>query len=282
MQRAWSCTFHHFTGTGHLLRISASVLIVALLLTSMPSHSQELLFPRAETRRDQHSGFPVLLLKEALKKAGNSTYTLHPTEFAVGQAHAFELLRHGRIQIMWSGYSDDMKNTFRMISTPILLGYMGWRVMLVPGANEQALRDVTSLEQLKRFPLLSGKGWPEATLYARAGFQVVQERDYDTLFERLHDTPGVLFPRAVLQVRQEWANRAHQDVAIEPYVLLKFPYTLHYYLPRREEALAQVIEKGLARLTETKEHDALLTTYYGNELKTLKLNARRVITMPLQ
>lgn len=154
--------------------------------------------------------------------------------------------------------------------------------MLVPARHVSMLRDVKSLDDLTAFSLLSSSRWPEPQFYKNAGFTVIEEDDYENLFIALQHSENSIFPRMALMVSREKDNRKHLDLAVDPFVLLTYPYTLHFYLPARDTALIDALEKGLAILDASGGHKRLLDEHYGDVMRLLNVPERTVIAMPLQ
>ncbi|MDR7333662.1 hypothetical protein [Roseateles asaccharophilus] len=156
---------------------------------------------------------------------------------------------------------------------------LGLRVSLVEQRLLPELAKVHDLAGLRRFSVGQGVAWPVVEVYKASGLQVSTVAGYENLFRMLLAGRFDLFPRGVGEVFDEFdaRRRGMPRLAIDPSLLLAYPYPYQYYVAPSQSALAARVEKGLLAMQADRSFDAHPSRHHGPSVARARLSKRRVL-----
>ena len=151
----------------------------------------------------------------------------------------------------------------------------GWRVMLVKDKNEDLLRNVKDKSALRKFTFGLGGDWPDVQLFEANDMRVVTTRSYESLFTMLQHDRFDVFPRSVLEVWQELDRFGDKGIALDPHIVIYYPYHSYYFVSKHNAQLAKDIENGFNLLIQSGVYEHMFQEEFGELLQQAKLSKRR-------
>ena len=111
------------------------------------------------------------------------------------------------IDILWTMTSKAREEALIPIRTPIYKGLIGWHVFLINTSTTPDLAKPIPLEKAKELTIIQGHDWPDRTILQHNQFNVLTGSHYVGLFKMLQYQRADLFPRSVIEVRDELATQ---------------------------------------------------------------------------
>ncbi len=239
---------------------------------------RRLRIPHVSARTDLEHSYAAQLLDQALAAAG-APVQLEPTSELIPQNRALlELGRNRRLDVVWTMTSVERERQARPIRVPIFKGLFGWRLLLATAAVAARMRDVRTLEDLRRFSMVQGLEWPDSSILQANGLNVVTSPSYDAMFKQVRLGRADAFPRSVEEIWWE-LERYGQGLTVVPDICLHYPAALYYFVAPDDAELAVAIELGLQRLRGSGAFDRLFEAHHGEDLARARLATRRVIEL---
>ncbi|MFN4115530.1 MAG: hypothetical protein ACK4F7_03400 [Inhella sp.] len=236
-------------------------------------------YPRPTRQRQPDRSLPLLLLERALALSGRRV-GVEASKHVMVQARAVqELAADGeQLDLAWMVTSREREALLRPIRIPLYRGLYGWRLLLVRRGEAARFSEVRNLAELARFRFLQGTNWPDTTVLRANGLHVDTAASFDSLFKMLHAGRADAFPRAVTEIAWEQAQQAER-FETELGLALHYPSAEYFFVSRRNEALAELLERGMERLVTSGEHERLLLQLHGEAIRAARLRERRVIEL---
>lgn len=235
------------------------------------------IYPRPETENDARNEYYTQVLVLVLKKSGGQ-YQAVPNKSAMGQSRAIlQLENNDGLDVIWTMTSREREAAMLPVRIPIDKGLLGWRIFLVKKRDLDKFDDVHSLDDLKKYSAGQGHDWPDAEILRANGLPVVTGGSYAGLFRMLQADRFQYFPRGILEIVSEKAAHPEFGLEIEPTLLLHYPAALYFFVNKKNIALAQILERGLAVAIEDGSFDKLFEQFNGELIKQAHLKTRHVI-----
>lgn len=168
------------------------------------------------------------------------------------QARISSMMLNEQVDVMFTGYSIERENTFLQVDFPMTRGLLGYRVFLTQVESLPALKQVRSLEQLKKFCIGTGSDWPDASIMEKNGF-CVDRAPRDRLWAMLANKRFDLLSRAVHEGFREidTIQQQYPNVVLSASTVLAYPFDLFIYVNRNNERLHRILTEGLSRAYST-------------------------------
>jgi len=168
------------------------------------------------------------------------------------QARISSMMLNEQVDVMFTGYSIERENTFLQVDFPMTRGLLGYRVFLTQVESLPALKQVRSLEQLKKFCIGTGSDWPDASIMEKSGF-CVDRAPRDRLWAMLANKRFDLLSRAVHEGFREidTIQQQYPNVVLSASTVLAYPFDLFIYVNRNNERLHRILTEGLSRAYST-------------------------------
>ena len=265
--------------TGRIFRPVALLLIVCLLVAGRIAFAAELVhYPLPEADGDRRDDYPVALLALVLQKAGGH-YKPVPSSERWSQSRTLVHLAENRgVEVAWSMTSTAREEELLPVRIPIFKGLIGWRVALVRRGQEQIFANAHLPRDIDALVAGQGHDWPDTEILRSNGLPVVDSTSYDGLFRMLAGGRFDYFPRSVVEIAAE--ARVHRQIlAIEPNVVFRYPTAAYFFVNPRNTKLATEIRKGFERAIADGSFDVLFNAHFGDTLRALHLDKRRVIEL---
>jgi ABC-type amino acid transport substrate-binding protein len=224
------------------------------------------------------------ILRTALEKTAPKwgPYRMQRAAFMNEGRQAFEL-KHatGKLTVMYLSTTPDFERTLIPIHIPVDKNLGGYSVFLIRSGEEKRFNSVRSVDDLRQFAFGLGLGWVDVDILRAARLRVVTGSSYDGLFEMLAHKRFDAFPRAAVEVLDEYARRRAllPDLRIEDHLVLYYLLPMYFWFPRTPEGrrLAARAEEGMRMMIADGTYDRIFDRYQRHKIEALHLKSRRVI-----
>lgn len=236
-------------------------------------------YPRAESVDDERGEYGLALLQLALAKSGGLyRVELSPTRMQQNRALVELQSGSGRIDIVGTMTSAEREQALLPVRIPMTRGLIGWRFGLLRGDRRELLRDVRSVDDLKRFSTAQGHDWPDLRILRHSGLQVHALATYDGLFGMLNAGRIDWAPRSAYEI---WAEAArHPELAVDPHIVLHYVTADYFFVNRNNPALAEAVRAGLETALADGSFARLFDQHFARLLRKARFDRRRVIELP--
>ncbi|GGD75893.1 transporter substrate-binding domain-containing protein [Lacimicrobium alkaliphilum] len=254
------------------------ILLIGLTVT-IPALSAtwNIRFPRPMSDTDSRHDYPLQLLEKALEKTGVN-YHLAPTDKILLQSKALQQLQGNRdVSVVWSMTNEQREQDLLPIRIPVYKGLIGLRIALVRKADRDVFKYVRSMKKLNLFSPLSGRDWPDTKILQANGFAVETDENYEGLFDQLAAGQADFLPRSVVEI---WAETGKgNELITEPHIALYYPTAVYFFVNKKNQTLARLIESGLEKLIASGEFEQLFLDAHQQSLAKADLATRRIFRL---
>jgi hypothetical protein len=168
------------------------------------------------------------------------------------QSRIGSMMLNEQVDVMFTGYSVERETRFLQVNFPMTRGLLGYRVFLTQADSLSSLKQVRSLEQLKKFCIGTGSDWPDASIMEKNGF-CVDRAPRDRLWAMLANKRFDLLSRAAHEGLREidTIQQQYPNVVLSASTVLAYPFDLFIYVNRNNERLHRILTEGLSRAYST-------------------------------
>lgn len=223
------------------------------------------------------------LLNEVVKQFPDKSYVVKRYTDDLPHHRSFSYLEANKdIDIVIAYATQERDDKYRGIRIPILKGLNGWRTSVVHSDNIDMFKNVTTLEQFKAFVPGQFHTWTDYKILLKNGITSARGANFDGLYFMLHKKRFDYFPRSILTIDQELAvfqTTKKLNVALEPYILIKYPTALYFYVNKANVELAQDINDGLENLIASGRFDKIFNRYFGEIIERIRSENREVFDL---
>jgi hypothetical protein len=228
-----------------LLLFALCILLGCFARSAFAEHF-DIVYPRPSNLTDLRADYAKAVLALAMSEA-HADYTIRMTHDVMERQRALRELAAGEtINLHWTSMGEQDEANLRPIYVPIHRGLIGYRVLIIRKDRQREFDGIRTLDQLK--PLIGGQGfgWVDVGILRHAGLHI-DTSTYDTLFEMAEAGRIDYYPRGVAEAYAELEERAKTDpdLTVERHLLLAYRSDFLFYTNKRNERLAQAIERGL-------------------------------------
>ena len=221
----------------------------------------------------------LLELVLAYERGSAGEVRLQPYAEDVTQNRGIALMQAGAIDVIALGTNQERERQMRPVRIDILRGIVGFRLLVIRAVDQPRVAriDAGALPQQLSFGLNSQ--WADLPIMRANGYTVVTTPAYENLFEMLAAGRFDAFPRGLNEARRELEARklTYPQLAIEKSKALFFPFPVYFWVNKNNPALAQRIERGLARALADGSFRRLFEGYHAVEIAALRNEKRQVI-----
>ena len=276
------------------IRVAVIPALVALSLSIPRSASaadaiMKYIYHPPESSLDVRYLYQWEVLRTALEKTAGKwgPWQMVPSELMSEQRQAFEL-KHatGKLTVMYLSTTPDFEKNLIPIRIPVDRNLGGYSVLLIRKEDQKRFRNIRSVSDLRRFTYGLGLGWIDVGILRTNKFKVITGSSYDGLFEMLAHRRFDVFPRAAVEVLDEYDQRkeALPELHIEENLIFYYPMPMYFWFPRTTEGrrLAARAEEGMRMMLADGTYDAVFDKYQRHKIERLRLKERKIfrITNP--
>lgn len=250
-----------------------SVYLLALLFAS--STLAETIVSKQAAGDKEQLIFKILQL--AIKKSGEPIQIQQAAE-DYSEARLTSELESGKIDVIWSGASQDRDKKLLTIRIPILKGLLGHRIFIIRQSDQYKFRQVKTLEDLKQFSAGQGTFWGDTNVLKNAGIPTVTTIKYHNLFPMLEGGRFDYFPRGVHEPWSEVESHKNLNLVVEKNLMLIYPYAMYFFVNKENKRLHDIIYKGFEAAIKDGSFDDLFFNdpSIQNVLKRTDFSHRRI------
>lgn len=259
---------------------------LTLLAGAMPSFAEtekitQVIHPADEDKGDPRFNDVKEILRMVLEKTipEFGPYELRPSKLHTnGLRYLNNLARGSDLNVVWSSTTEEKERNYLPIRIPLRKGILGYRVVLVHKDKQALLKEVKTLDDLKRFTVGQGVGWDDSKLYEANGIAVIEAK-YSNLFRMLSYQRFDLFPRGINEVFSEFEKESVQnpDLLIDDSILIHYPWPYYFFVSKNNLALHKRLETGLRKMLKDGSFDAIFWKYNGKAIEATNFKKRRII-----
>ncbi len=170
-----------------------------------------------------------------------------------------------------------------MIVIPHILtkNLLGYRIPIIRKKDAGLFADISSPKQLQKLNHGIPETWSDATVFRHNGYNVVEEGNFDDIFDRLQDNLFDYSAYGANEVLGVYENRAskREGLIIDQNILLFYPFPLVFYINPDMPKMAERIEQGLQSIIDSGKLDAIFNKHYGKITEQLNLDKRRIFIL---
>ncbi|PTT91842.1 hypothetical protein DBR42_03100 [Pelomonas sp. HMWF004] len=221
-----------------------------LLMLAAPAVAEAaapvLVYPQRDPGRAPFWDYLQAVLKLAIRHSG-AAYELAESHLPMTQARVVRELADasGKLDVAWTMTSLEREAQMLPVRVPLDRGLIGWRIAFVRPGDVERWRDLRSLAGLRRYVAGQGRDWPDTDILRANGLPVEGASRFEVLFDMLRLGRIDYFPRAVFEVDDEAASPFARQLAVEPYVLLRYPAASYLFVRPDRPQLAADLQRGL-------------------------------------
>lgn len=236
-------------------------------------------FPTLPSAHDPNGVYVLAALKLGLQKSGKPYQLVPEAPMLQSRAILEAASPTGRIDLMWTMTTKEREARLLPIRIPVDKGLIGWRVPLLRTDRAELLERVESLADLRRWWAGQGHDWPDTAILQGNGLPVQTSDSYDTLFTMLVGGRFDYFPRSIMEIWNDIANRPGQPLVVDRHVVLHYPAAFYFFVSPRRPQLARDLQAGLERAIADGSFEALFQSHLGPFIERAQLRQRRVIEL---
>jgi hypothetical protein len=193
---------------------------------------------------------------------------------------AFQIMaKHQGIDIVWGSATKERFDSYLPVKVPIYKGLIGWRLALVTQAKQQIFANVKTLDELRAFNPGQRLNWSDYKIFQENGFTITSGSSRRALAEMLLLERFDFFPRAVIEIEMEQREYANMNIALDPYLLIRYKSAYVFYVAKDNIELAKILTEGLHRAKADGSFDRLFERHFKALFERLDLPSRRIIEL---
>jgi hypothetical protein len=268
------------------IKLLTLILLATFCLAAHIATAEMVITIRApDTKADKRKNYPNAAVKLALDKtqAKYGSYTLKYTV----QMNTQRLLAAARSNVLpnlliQSVYDDAIlaKDGLTFIDIPFDLGITSYRICFINPAIQDELKKIKSVEDLKRFSIVQGMGWPDTKILRHNGFKVIESNSYDGLFKMIPARRADLFCRGINELKNEYSD--YKDLGGLSYdksFALFYPLPRYFYLNENNHELKARIEEGIKIAYADGSLKRLLFEFYADDIEFSTIPQRNLFQL---
>jgi ABC-type amino acid transport substrate-binding protein len=224
----------------------------------------------------------VLRLALERTKASDGPYEMVPSAPMTEQRQTDEMLAgSGTLNVMYLGTKPDLEQRLWPVRIPVDRNLGGYSILMARKETVERLKAVRSLADLRPFSVGEGLGWLDVAILRHNGFTVVTGSSYDGLFQMLDNRRFDVFPRAVVEVLDEY-ERVHPqmpDLVLDQRLILYYPLPMYFWFQPTPEGkrLADRARRGMLAMIEDGSFQRVFDKFQGWKIARLGLARRRLL-----
>lgn len=168
-----------------------------------------------------------------------------------------------------------------VIPKPIAKNLLGYRIPIIKKSNAAFFGKIKETQQLQNKLHGIPISWSDATIFRHNDFKVLEEGDFDDIFERLDAGNFDYVTFGANEIESVFENRAKKlkSLQIDSNLLCFYPFPLVFYVNPIMPDLAKRIDVGLQTIIDSGVLDTIFNRYYANIVQTLNLDKRTLIIL---
>ena len=168
---------------------------------------------------------------------------------------------------------------FQAIYFPILKGLNGWRIPIIQQGKADLFSKINTLAELKKLKIGLFHTWTDVEIFEYNGFEVAKGTTHKGMFKMLDKGRFDYLPQSIIQAKPDVYAHDELKLAIDNYVLIKYPSAYYYYVNKGNDELAKDIKTGLELALADGSFERLFQAAFGQVLEKYSIEKRTVFTL---
>ncbi|MDO3387500.1 transporter substrate-binding domain-containing protein [Gilvimarinus sp. SDUM040013] len=264
-----------YWGLVYLVKLTVSI-IWGLLLSTYTSATSIVTEP-IDGVHDQY----CLDLLRAILSYDDEAHSIAHYERSSSQNRNVAYLQNNIVDVIWIATSEEYEQRLLPIRIPLFKGLLGQRLLVINKADADAIADVSTIADLKRFSMGQGLGWIDAEILRSNGFTVRTAFNHEQLYSMLKGNRFDALPRGLHEPWEELEHYKKDNLVVEQTLILSYTLPMYFFVNKENQALANLIESNFKKMID----DGAFEKYFlehpkiRNALEKSNLSARRVISL---
>jgi hypothetical protein len=260
-------------------------LFFLVLFFCFVSQADELVISHAPLVDDSDVRFkyPLELMTAALEKtrARYGAYRIDTVGAPLTFARSLHELKRNSYTNFFIIAGENMEgmddNTIAPIDFPVDHGLLGYRICFISANAQKKIKNVKTLDDLRKFSMVQGTNWPDVEILKHNGFHVEQVGVYSSLFKMIVSNRADLFCRGINELKDEYTiYRKLGDLAYDDSIALVYPMPWKFYFNMLSVLARKRIEEGLQLAFEDGTLHNLYVQYYAESIRFADLKKRKL------
>lgn len=149
------------------------------------------------------------------------------------------------IDVIWFGTSPEMEANFLPVKISLLKDLNRYRVLLIRAEDQDRFNKINTLVKLRQFQAGSGASWPSTAMLKRNDLPVVTVANTHLLSSMLKANRIDYMARNLSEAWDEMLMYKDIGLALEQHLLLEGGVDFYFFVNKKNQALAERIERGL-------------------------------------
>ena len=266
--------------------LSASDSSSAICLQPQHPSLMTYIYNAPESSSDLRYVFEWEILQTALEKTRVKwgDFEMTKSKIMSEKRETYELLYpDGELSVMYLGTTPELEKNLIGIHIPVDRNLMGYCIFLIRKEQKDDFRQITSLDELRRFTFGQGLDWIDVGILQSNGFKVVTGSSYDGLFEMLINKRFDILLRGAVEICDEVDQRkgTMPDLYIEDSICFYYPMPMYFWFSKTAEGkkLAARAEEGMRIMLADGTYDRIFDKYQRPKIEKLHLKTRRMFSI---
>ncbi len=234
--------FYHVPRSYSNCGVFVAALLLLILAMSVNADQKTLLYNLGG--EDALGTYSFELVKKALAYSEND-WAYDKIDGDISQRRTVEMVRGGKLSIMWAATDQKMEESLLPVRIPILKGLLGYRILIINSANQSRFSSVQTWDDLKQISMGQGATWADTMILRHNGIKVVAANRYENLFHMVDGGRFDAFPRGVQEPWTEISLRPDLDLSVERNLMLIYKMPFYLFVSPDNVELAGELESGL-------------------------------------
>lgn len=176
---------------------------------------------------------------------------------------------------------DDLYEEVVAIPIPIMKGLLGYRKLVVDVESVESFAGIKSLEELKKFKVGQGRGWPDVRVYKNAGFVIDDSAQFNDLFDMLDQGRFDFLPLGIMEADKALTTlgRGNKSLTTIDSLFIYYPLPVVFQVRAEEKLLIERLQLGLQRATENGQLEELFYAHFADALSALAKEDYQLIVL---
>jgi len=261
----------------------AALLFAALLFANIAFGDTVFTFRPAESQLDVRFDYDHQLLILALEKTKKTHdgYELRASpkmNFARAEKSAKENILPNFF--FKQSYKEELSKHLTFVPFPVDLGIVGYRICFVSKKNKNKMRNITTIDDLKRLTHGQGLGWADVSILRHHGFTVDEIPTYESLFKMVALSRIDLFCRGANELLSEYNSYKNiPNFTYDTYVSISYPLPRFFFTSKQNKAAAERVHTGLVSAYNDGSLQALWLKHYKDSIDFVQLDKRKIFNL---
>ena len=222
------------------------------------------------------------LLKLALEKTKTKygDYKLIPAK-KMNAKRRLKLLEanHYKNYVVKRSYSSKMLEKLDYIPIPIDRGIVGYRLLFVSPKVKNEIKNVETINELKKYKFTQGIGWLDAKILKANGLKVHEGTNYQGLFTMVAGNRIDILPLGANDIFRVKEKHKDKDLHIDKRIAIFYPLPRFFFLHKSNKNALKRLSEGLKIAYQDGSFVKLWNNYFEKSIKKANLKNKKIFIL---